>query len=237
METSRDLRSVTTLVFDVMGTVVDDSVADQTAATLERHGLAPEAGRALAQDTDRLLGRLMDDVRLGRSPWRSHLRLRESALRAALTGIGIAEPPADLVPELASAIGRLQPWPDSPAALAQLRDRFTVVALSNADPGEIAAFSRHGGLAWHLALSSALVGSFKPDPAVYSLVPTALGVPAARLLMVAAHPWDLRAAAEQGLRTAYIARPGAEKPRSDDVFDLIVNNLTELAEQLPPGSS
>jgi hypothetical protein len=31
-------------------------------------------------------------------------------------------------------------------------------------------------------------------------------------LFVAAHPWDLRAAAEHGFRTAYVSRPAAERP-------------------------
>ena len=233
MEESRTppLSSVTTLVFDVMGTVVDmdGSLARQTTATLERHGLDPDAGVALAQDSDRRVGLLMDDVRLGRSPWQSHAQLRETALRDGLIATGVAAPPADLIHDLAAAVGRLEPWPDSAAALADLRERFTVVALSNADLAEIAAFSRYGRLAWHLALSGELVRSFKPDPAVYSLVPRALGVPASQLLMVAAHPWDLRAAAEQGLRTAYVARPGAEKPGPEDVFDLTVDDLTDLA--------
>jgi 2-haloacid dehalogenase len=228
-----DLSSVTTLVFDVMGTVVDmdGSVTAHTAATLTRYGLDPEAATALAQDTERHLGELMDDVRAGRSPWQSHRRLREAALRTALPAAGVAAPPADLVTALASVAGRLEPWPDSPAALADLRERFTVVALTNADLAEIAAFSRAAKLAWHLALSGELVRSFKPDPAVYALTTTTLELPPSQLLMVAAHPWDLRAAAEQGLRTAYVARPGAETPQPEDDFDLTVTDLTDLANQ------
>jgi 2-haloacid dehalogenase len=48
--------------------------------------------------------------------------------------------------------------------------------------------------------------------------------------MVAAHPWDLRAAARHGLRTAYVARPGAEPPAPDDRFDVRVSDLAELAQ-------
>jgi hypothetical protein len=38
--------------------------------------------------------------------------------------------------------------------------------------------------------------------------------------MVAAHPWDLRAAATHGLRTAYIERAGEGDPDPSDRFDL-----------------
>ena len=54
--------------------------------------------------------------------------------------------------------------------------------------------------------------------------------------MVAAHAWDLRAAASHGLRTAFVARPGADRPRHDDHFDLSVPDLRALADALtPPG--
>jgi 2-haloacid dehalogenase len=175
---------------------------------------------------------MMDDVRLGRSPWQGHVALRQAALRQALAAAGTPDPPAELVAELAAVVRRLEPWPDSPSALADLRASFTVVALSNADLPEIAAFSGHAGLAWHLALSTELVRSFKPDPAAYALVTRILDVPADQLLMVAAHPWDLRAAAQQGFRTAYIARPGAQRPQPDDVFDLEVSDLAALAAAL-----
>lgn len=233
-EPAAALTSVTTLVFDVMGTVVDldGSHAAQAAAALRQHGHDPAAAPALAQHTDRLVGQMMDDVRAGRAPWQHHRRLRESALRTTLPAAGLTDPPAELVRTLAAVVTRLDPWPDSPAALSQLRADFTVVALSNADLAELTALSQAGGLAWHVVLSGELVRSFKPDPAVYTQVATTLARSPAQLLMVAAHPWDLRAAAEQGFRTAYVARPGADKPGPDDVFDLAVGDLTELAQQL-----
>jgi len=233
-ERAERLSAITTLVFDVMGTVVDidGSVLAQTTAALQRHdvgveaaGLVDQAGRALQQS--------MDDVRLGRSAWRSHRDLRRAALGEALAAHGLAEPPPDLLSELSGVIGRLDAWADSPPALDSLRSRYTVVALSNADVAELSRLSRHAGLAWHLVLSAQLARSFKPDPAVYGLVPGLLGVPAEELLMVAAHPWDLRGAAAAGFATAYIARPGARPPADDDTFDVTATDLTELAQRLP----
>jgi 2-haloacid dehalogenase len=51
-------------------------------------------------------------------------------------------------------------------------------------------------------------------------------------MMVAAHPWDLRAAASHGLRTAYVARPGEGVPGPDDRFDVRAAGLAELADRL-----
>jgi FMN phosphatase YigB (HAD superfamily) len=53
-----------------------------------------------------------------------------------------------------------------------------------------------------------------------------------RTLMVAAHPWDLRAAAAQGLHTAFIQRAGEGVPEPSDRFDLAVPDLAALAAGL-----
>jgi 2-haloacid dehalogenase len=81
-------------------------------------------------------------------------------------------------------------------------------------------------------LSGGLVRAFKPDPAVYQMALAVLEVEARDVLMVAAHPWDLRAAAEQGFATAYVARPGAEAPAAGDEFDVTVPDLAGLASLL-----
>ena len=227
------LGAVSTLVFDVMGTVVDDegSIAVWTAAALQRYEVDLVAAE-LVKRANGLLSQAMDDVRHGRLPWRSHFDLRRSAMGEALAADGLVDPEPSLVSELATVIAHLEAWPDSSSALADLRRRFTVVALSNADVVELAGLSRHADLAWHLALSGELVRSFKSDPAVYAVAPDLLKIPAEQLMMVAAHPWDLRTAASLGFRTAYIARPGAQLPAADDAFDITANDFSDLAVQL-----
>jgi 2-haloacid dehalogenase len=89
-----------------------------------------------------------------------------------------------------------------------------------------------GGLTWHLTLSGELVHAYKPDPAVYRLALDRLALNPSRTLMVAAHPWDLRAAAELGLRTAYVERAGEGTPDPTDTFDVTAPDLATLAEVL-----
>ncbi|GAA3365197.1 hypothetical protein GCM10017744_066960 [Streptomyces antimycoticus] len=90
----------------------------------------------------------------------------------------------------------------------------------------------HAGLRWHQALSVEEARTYKPDPAVYQLAVTGSGRPPERLLMVAAHAWDLRGAQRLGLRTAYVARPVGDPPAASDRFDLHADGLADLAEQL-----
>jgi 2-haloacid dehalogenase len=89
-----------------------------------------------------------------------------------------------------------------------------------------------GALTWHCVLSGEMVHAYKPDPAVYRLALDRLALDPRRTLMVAAHPWDLRAAAAQGLHTAYIQRAGEGVPEPSDRFDLAVPDLAALAAGL-----
>ncbi|MFF7788816.1 HAD-IA family hydrolase [Streptomyces sp. NPDC007991] len=77
----------------------------------------------------------------------------------------------------------------------------------------------HAGLRRHQALSAEAVQAYKPAPEVYRLALDAAGCPPERVLMVAAHAWDLCGAQTVGMRTAHVRRPVGDPPASDDAFD------------------
>lgn len=78
------------------------------------------------------------------------------------------------------------------------------------------------------------------DPKVYLGCLHHLSVAPERCAMVAAHIYDLRAAAKHGLRTVYVRRPTEDvanrlresvKPKSEGgEVDVVVDTLEELAE-------
>lgn len=136
------------------------------------------------------------------------------------------------VAALARSARRLPPWPDTVAGLARIGGRFPLIGLSNASRTALLGLNAHAGLRWHQALSAEDARTYKPDPAVYRLAVTVAGVPPERLLMVAAHAWDLRGAQALGLRTAYVARPVGDPPTPADRFDLYAEGLADLAGQL-----
>ena len=197
------------LVFDVMGTVVDDAggVRAATRAVLTRRGDADLAALDVAEGTAARLRSLVAEVSAGQRRWAPHRELRRVAIREAVANAGLA--PLDLAAEdeLSGVVHRFDPWPDSAAGLERLRAEHLVVALSNADPAELAGFSRHGGLAWHLALSTRTSRTFKPDPRAYGVAVEALELPAVEIMKVAAHTWDLRGAARLGMQTCFVRRP------------------------------
>ncbi len=78
--------------------------------------------------------------------------------------------------------------------------------------------------------------AYKPAPAVYQTAARLLDVEPTELMMVAAHPSDLRGARAAGLRTAFVDRPleygPLTRPREDPDADESVADLHELAERL-----
>jgi 2-haloacid dehalogenase len=87
-------------------------------------------------------------------------------------------------------------------------------------------------------LSAELVQHYKPDPQTYQMPPLLLGLAPAQVMLVAAHPNDLAAAATQGLKTAYVKRPlewGPGRPAPEaggKSFDLAAEDFNQLAELL-----
>lgn len=235
------LKGTDVLLFDVMGTVVDDvgTVRKELAAAG-----AADADAATSQ-WDEHLSAAMAAVNDGRRPWVSHHDLCAEAF-AALIAAGTL-PNLDLadLEHLTDVVERYEPWPDSVAAIETLRTQVRVVALSNADFGELIPLFARSGLSWHAVVSGELAHRFKPDGAVYRAAVDLLRVDAAQVMLVAAHTWDLRAAATHGIRTAFVARPGAEAPRTDDQFTMEVDDLGALAHRIAadaprrqrPGSS
>lgn len=228
---------ITTLVFDVLGTVIDEagSIAAQTAVALAEAESEADA-EALAREWGERADALTRSIAAGEAPWRPNDAIRRAALLDAAAATGLTGVPAATLDELALAGHRLAPWPDSAAALRALAAEVMVVALSNADLAQLAQMSAAGELAWHGVLSAELVKACKPDPAVYRLALDTLELVPAQTMMVAAHPWDLRAAAAQGMRTAYVARPGVGVPAASDRFEVCADDLAGLARILVRGA-
>ncbi len=232
---------VQALVFDVFGTVVDwrSGVIAEGRALAARMGWAAgrvdwadfaEAWRAGYQPA-------LQQVRSGQRGWVGVDRLHAEILQRLLAerALTLPEPEQQAFNQVWH---RLPPWPDSVEGLQRLRTRHPVAALSNGDLALLVAMARHGGLPWDAVLSAELFERYKPDPAVYLGAARLLQVAPGALLMVAAHPSDLRAARACGLRTAHVARPaehgpgGPVEPWERGEFDLEVGSLTELAERL-----
>ena len=225
------------LTFDVFGTVVDwrSGVAREAAAVLAPLGVKQD----WAAFADRWRARYapaMEQVRTGQRPWTILDDLHRENLIGLLQDEGIDGLDDAVIDDLNRAWHRLDPWPDSVAGLTRLKTRYTLATLSNGNVALMVNLAKRAGLPWDVILGAEVAGAYKPAPQVYDGAARMLGVRPDQCLMVAAHPYDLVAAAARGFRTAYVHRPlefgGAEPARPTEAFDIAVDSLTELAERL-----
>jgi len=237
--TALDPRSIKALVCDVFGTVVDwrasiiregESLASAKGSSVDWAAFA-DAWRAGYP-------KAMDRVRRGDLPWTRIDDLHRMILDELLLRFDLRSLSADEVDQLNRVWHRLTPWPDSVAGLQRLRSRFVVATLSNGNVSLLVDMAKHAGLPWDCILSAEIFHRYKPDLEVYRQAADMLGFAPEQVLMVAAHPSDLRAAREAGLKTAYVLRPleyGAGRrgeDAGDDRFDVVANDFVDLAEQL-----
>ena len=229
---------VKALIFDVFGTVVD------WRGSVIRKG--EELGRKKNLDVDwaafadEWRGRYapsMDRVRRGELPWTNLDALHRASLDELLEEFGIGGLTEEEIDHLNKVWHRLDPWPDSVAGLARLKERYVISTFSNGNVALLTNMAKRAGLPWDLILSAELVRHYKPDPETYLMAPNLLDLRPDEVMLVAAHPSDLHAAQTHGLRAAYVLRPlewgpEGEAESADLSFDLVVDDLVELAEKL-----
>jgi 2-haloacid dehalogenase len=227
------------LAFDVFGTVVDwrSSIIRELETFGTQHRLQHDwpsfadrwrAGYAPA----------MDRVRRGELPWTRIDDLHRMVLEELLDAAGVTSIGSEDIDELNRAWHRLDPWPDTVAGLARLKQTFTIATLSNGNMSLLTDMAKRAGLPWDCVISAELFHHYKPDREAYLGCADLLGVQPAELMLVAAHPGDLRAAREAGLATGFVARPlehGPGRPAHRTVpgeFDISATDFIDLAEQL-----
>jgi len=226
------------LAFDVFGTVVDwrSSIIRELEQFGERHGLQQDWS-TFADNWRAGYAPAMDRVRRGELPWTRiddlHRMILEELLRAAGASVGDED-----VDTLNRARHRLDPWPDSVAGLTRLKEKFTITTLSNGNMSLLTNMAKRAGLPWDCVISAELFHHYKPDREAYLGCADLLGVAPDELMLVAAHPGDLKAARGAGLKTGYVDRPleygpGREPHRVEPGdFDVVASDFGDVARQL-----
>ncbi|MFF7866716.1 haloacid dehalogenase type II [Streptomyces qaidamensis] len=229
------LRDIEVVVFDVLGTMVDEPGGLRTAIREATGPSGPRATDELVALWRRHCEQEQERVRQGQRPYASTEVLDAEAARLVARHAGVTGPGA--VARLATAGRRLPAWGDSVAGLERLSRRYPVMGLSNAGRTALLHLNAHAGLRWHRALSAEAVAAYKPAPEVYRLALDSAGCPPERVLMVAAHAWDLRGAQAAGMRTAYVRRPAGDPPTGSDDFDGRFDGLADLIGALTGGQT
>ncbi|KZT64364.1 haloacid dehalogenase [Daedalea quercina L-15889] len=239
------LQGVQAFVFDVFGTVVNwrKGVSEQLEAKLGavvpnedwealavewrenyyRRTFAGAAGDGRTLNVDKLHRELLDEI-LASDRWKHVAPHLDNAARH----------------EVVLFWHRLPGWPDTTKGLYGMKKHAIIGTLSNGNVRTLVDMAKYADLPWDVILSTELLGSYKPNPKMYlgAVKHLSLTDPS-QLCMVAAHIYDLRAAATHGIRTIFVRRP-REPDAPDDVrskaeggeVDLVVNSFEEIAQAL-----
>ena len=192
------------IAFDIFGTVVDwhGSISEEVQklklpvdanafATAWRKGYQPAMAR----------------VRSGDLPWTKIDDLHRMILDEILVDFAITHLSENEKQHLNLVWHRLNPWPDTVRGLTLLKNKFTIVTLSNGNLGLLANMAKNASLPWDLILSAEVFRHYKPDPETYLGVAEIFDLPPHDVMLAAAHKDDLLAAHQCGLQTAFIERP------------------------------
>jgi 2-haloacid dehalogenase len=225
------------LLCDVFGTVVDwrGSLIRQLVALSDSRGWKIDAPRFTDEWRSRY-GPSMDEVLAGTVPWTNLDALHRASLLALLDGHSIAASGAD-IDAMVTFWHRLDAWPDAPDGIRRLKRRFVVGTMSNGNVALLTNLAKYAELDWDVILSAELARRYKRDLNCYRYNVALLDRPLSRVMMVAAHPGELEAVSQLGMRTAFIHRPrefgdhGQSLP-SDQHVDFACEGLDMLATAL-----
>jgi len=229
---------VKALFFDVFGTLVDwrTGVAREAKRLLQPRGHEPD-WLAFADAWRDEYQPAMREVREGRVPFCKLDVLHRGNLDRILPRFGLSAVDEVTRAELNLTWHRLDAWPDVPPALHRLAKRFRLAPVSNGNISLMVDLARRNDFPWDAILGAEHAGDYKPKPRVYLAAAEAFDYAPAQCMMVAAHSYDLEAAAALGLRTAHVARLGESGPGTGEhaptvPVDIAAADLGKLATAL-----
>jgi 2-haloacid dehalogenase len=223
-------RQIKACMFDQYGTVVDMQAGLTEAATefLVAKGWQGNPYQFVTWWRRTHFENSMIDALLGQAHT-SYRRIGEMSVAQVMERAGIAHDAED-AHHLVACIERLKPFPEVPAALARLQQRYKLVVLSNGDPDMLEEARKHHGIPFDAIISVAEASAFKPARATYETAAKKLGLAMDQVLFIANHEFDCVGAKAAGMHTAFInrrRRPFAGWPHQPD---LNVRDMTALAD-------
>jgi 2-haloacid dehalogenase len=236
----RALTGVKALVFDTWGTVVDwrSSILDELSELCERKSLDLDKEQFLS-DWSAAYKPGKEKVNNGQWAWTQVSEIYWRALRGLLPKYAaLRELTESELEHLNRAWTRTRPWPDSVQGLTRLKRQYVISTLSNGDFAWLVRIAKFAGLPFDCIITAENARRYKPEPAAYLTAVQLLGCSTNQVMMVAAHNYDLRAARELGMQTAFIPRPSEFGPDqtsdlcAEESWDVVARDLEDLAARL-----
>ena len=234
------IENITAILFDTYGTVVDwrSSVIAEGRALAERKNIEDIDWEAFTDAWKATYRPYMDQVLNGERPWTNNDALHRQRLDEIIGEFGITGLNEHDLADFNRAWHRLKPWPDSLAGLRRIKAKVPIGSFSNGNMLLLANMANHSDIPWAFIISSDLFRLYKPDAGIYLGAIELLGGEADRLMLVAAHNYDLANARKHGMKTAFVLRPTMFGPKQDtnleaeDDWDIITDSIEGVADAL-----
>jgi len=217
------------LTFDCYGTLINWEA-----------GIIPALRRILSahgkQIDDATLLKLYGDFeqRSEQGAFRPYREVLESVVRQFGAEFRFA-PTAEEARSLPDSLATWKPWPDTVAALRQLKTRFRLAILSNVDDDLFADTRPQLEVEFDEVITAQQAQAYKPSLKLFELALNRINAPAHRVLHVGQSIYhDVIPAQALGLAAVWVnrpsARPGVGAVKSAEAKpDLTVASLAELA--------
>jgi len=224
-----DFSRFETLTFDCYGTLIDweSGILASMQRIFSRHGARIDDAMILAH-----YGEFEAEAESGAfQPYREVLRsvVRQFGEKFKFT------PSAEEERALAASLPSWRPWPDTVAALEQLKTRFRLAILSNVDDDLFAGTRPQLKVEFDQVITAGQACAYKPSTEIFELGLERIKTPAHRVLHVGQSIYhDVIPAQALGLATVWVNRPsrragvGAVKSATAQP-DLTVSSLEQLA--------
>ncbi|XAS68169.1 haloacid dehalogenase type II [Micrococcaceae bacterium Sec5.7] len=157
------------------------------------------------------------------------------SLRGTLTGLPLNRTVEEAIDHIMEGFAALTLHPDAAGGVRALKAAgFRLTTLSNGSAGVAEKLLSDAGILgdFERLLSVENGPGWKPLRGSYDYAAQTCGVETARMLLTAAHPWDIHGAAGAGMRTAWINRTGTPYPGYFTAPDITISALDELAPRL-----
>jgi 2-haloacid dehalogenase len=151
---------------------------------------------------------------------------------ATVQGISVTSKDKD---DLTNAFATMPPHPEVPGALMQLRNAgFRLFTLTDNTIEVQMRQLQGGGIAdcFEKHFSAGDVQTHKPNPKAYKHAETELGMPPARMMLIACHTWDTEGAQGAGWEAALIKRPWNDVLTVGPQPKFVGKDLKDVADQL-----
>jgi 2-haloacid dehalogenase len=170
-----------------------------------------------------------------RGEFRTYREVLQSVVRGFGERLGF-NPTESEVRSLPDSLASWPPFPDTVAALRELKRRYRLAIMSNVDDDLFAPTARRLDVAFDEVITAQQAGAYKPSLKIFQLAQRRLGVDAAQWLHVGQSIYhDVIPAKSLGIATVWVNRPsprpgaGAVKAASGRP-DLEVPDLKTLAQ-------